>query len=99
MNEKEITKDEMKECNNVFDGIKKAMENDIKFEQNVIVPQQLDETGERWGVRIGSKLVSDDEFATKEDAEFYISKRPFKIMFSLMCAVAEMVYNNQHQKK
>ena len=99
MKEPKSVKDTANNWNKEFDGIKEAMKNDIKFEQNVIVPQQLDETGEKWGIRIGSKLVSDDVFATKEDAEFFISKRPFKIIFALMCAIAEMVYNNQQQKK
>ena len=79
--------------------VKDALENNIMFERNLIVAQQLDETGERWGVRIGSKLACEETFATKEEAELFISKRPFKIMFALMCAVAEMVYNNQNNKK
>lgn len=99
MKDTKTVKDIINEYNNAFDRIKEAMDNDIEFERNVIVPQQLDETGEKWGIRIGSKLASNNVFATKEDAEFYISKRPFKIIFALMCAVAEMVYNNQQQKK
>ena len=98
MNETKFTEDEVRERNHEFDGIKNAMKNDIEFEQNIIVPQQLDETGEKWGIRIGNKLASDDVFPTKEDAEFFISKRPFKIMFTLICAVAEMVYKNEQKK-
>ena len=97
MNEQEYT-NVINNPQDAFARIREAMKKDIEFEKNVIVPQQLDETGEKWGIRIGSKLTSDDIFATKEDAELFISKRPFKITFALICAIAEMIYNNQKNK-
>ena len=99
MSETKLIKDVVNEWNNAFENIKEAMEDDIECERNIIVRQHLNETGEKWGVRIGSKLVSNDVFATREDADYYISKRPFKIMFALMCAVAETIYEEKQQKK
>ena len=69
-----------------------ALNRDKEFTDSLIVPQQLDETSETWGIRIGGRLVSDDVFNTKEDAEKYIEQRPMKITFALMCAIAEMVF-------
>lgn len=85
---------EIKEQQPTMD-VKDALENSIIFERNLIVAQQLDESGERWGVRIGSKLACEEVFATKEEAELFISKRPFKIQFSLICAIVEAQLNQK----
>ena len=76
-----------------------ALSKDKEFTDSLIVPQQLDETGETWGIRIGGRLVSDDIFKTKEDAKRYAERRPMKIIFSLMCAIAEMVYEQKLNNK
>lgn len=85
---------EIKEQQPIVD-IKEALENSVMFERNLVVPQQLDETGERWGVRIGNKLACEEIFATKEETELFISKKPFKIQFSLICAIVEAQLNQK----
>ena len=86
-------------CNFTAEEIFNALNKDKEFTDSLIIPQQLDETGEKWGIRIGGKLASDDIFNTKEDAEKYAAQRPMKIIFSLMCAIAEMIYEQKYNTK
>lgn len=79
--------------------VKEAMDKDYEFYHNLVQPQQLDETGEKWGVRIGGRLVSDDVFETEDQAKDYIERKPWKIYFSMMCAVTEMVLNQKKYEK
>ena len=75
--------------------VKNALKNSTIFEHNLVVAQQLDETGEKWGVRIGSKLACEEIFATKEETELFISKRPFKIQCALIGAIIDAILNQK----
>lgn len=81
-----------------FEEIENAVKISNEFKKNIIVPQQLDETGEKWGIRIGNKLACEEIFTSKENAEIFISGIPFKILFALICAVAEMIYEKNNKK-
>ena len=92
-NEKPMTgiQQEIGNCRKEEYSVREAMNKDYDFYHNLVHTQQLDETGEKWGVRIGGRLVSDDIFENEEQANDFIQRKPWKIHFAMMCAVAEMI--------
>ena len=96
-NEKPMTgiQQEIGDMRKEENSVREAMNKDYDFYHNLVHTQQLDETGEKWGVRIGGRLVSDDIFENEEEAKYFIECEPWKIHFAMMCAVAEMIFEQK----
>lgn len=78
-----------KNWNNITDNLKEILSNDKEFQDGLIQIRQIDETGEKIMIGIGGKAAVPYIFNGRKEAEEYIKKKPWSLIFALIAAMMD----------
>lgn len=88
-----------KNWNNITENLKEILSKDKEFQEGLLQIRQIDETGEKTMIMIGGKAAVPYIYNGRKEAEEYIKKKPWSLIFALIAAMMDA--NNkviQHKK-
>lgn len=86
-----LMNDKMIDIDNGFtiDYFKKILEKDNDFTTRLLKIRHIDEEQKEWMIFIGQKAAVPYRFESESDAQFFIEKKPYSIIFSLIAAMID----------
>ena len=78
-----------KNWNNITENLKEILSKDKEFQEGLLQIRQIDETGEKIMIGIGGKAAVPYIFNGRKEAEEYIKKKPWSLIFALIAAMMD----------
>lgn len=69
------------------------------IEKSKIEPFTIGKQTDKFFILIGDKLVSRKSFKTKEDAENYLMRKPYDVIFNSVLAMLELLKEKENYEK